>query len=99
MNIVGDFCEETVMAMGLPLAAWRGPCKSKDEGGLGFRSMSLIHETLLGKQLAKYLDKPSLLWARVIQHKYKLPRDVWRLQPLRVESQAWSAVVSEVVKF
>jgi len=39
MNIVGDFCEETVMAMGLPLAAWRGPCKSKDEGGLGFRSV------------------------------------------------------------
>jgi len=51
---------------GLPLAAWRALCKSKDKGGLGFRRMSLVHEALLRKQLAKYLDKPSSLWTRVI---------------------------------
>ena len=49
---------------------------------------------LMEKQLAKFLDKPLSLWARVIQHEYNPTGDVWRLQPRRAASQVWRAEVS-----
>ena len=42
----------------LSLASWTGPCRSEAEGGLSFRNMSQFHEALMGKQLAKFFDKP-----------------------------------------
>ena len=38
---------------------------------MGFRLMRPFHEALLGKPLAKFVAKPSSLWAQVIRHKYR----------------------------
>ena len=54
---------------GLALAAWNGLCKSKKNGGLGFKLLKPFHEALTGKQLGKVYDKAPSLWAHVIQCK------------------------------
>jgi len=53
----------------MALIAWGELCKSKEDGGLGFKLLKTFHEALLGKQLSKFLDQPASLWAKVIRHK------------------------------
>ena len=43
---------------GLALASWEELCMTKANGGLGFRLMKPFHEAFMGKQLAKFFDKP-----------------------------------------
>ena len=78
---------------GLPLAAWDGINKSKDEGGLGFKLKKSFCQTLMGKQLANYFAKPSSIWAEVIKFKYSPSDNIWDLRLNRNVSLAWRDVV------
>ena len=48
---------------GMALVAWEKLCRSKSDGGLGFRLLKPFYEALLGKQFAKFFACPVSLWA------------------------------------
>ena len=45
-------------------------CRSKDEGGLGFKSMAQFNVALLAKKGWRILNNPNSLVAKVLKAKY-----------------------------
>lgn len=50
--------------------SWSSMCRSKMEGGLGFRKLQAFNTALLGKQLWRMHSDPHSLVARVLKAKY-----------------------------
>ncbi|KAA3485169.1 reverse transcriptase [Gossypium australe] len=55
---------------GIHWCQWKFLCRSKDEGGLGFRMMAQFNISLLAKQGWRLLNFPNSLVARVFKGKY-----------------------------
>ncbi|KAM6574521.1 hypothetical protein CsatA_022848 [Cannabis sativa] len=51
-------------------STWDKMCKPKEEGGLGFRSLSEFNQALLAKQGWHLIHKPHSLLARVLKNSY-----------------------------
>ncbi|KAA3485773.1 reverse transcriptase [Gossypium australe] len=55
---------------GIHWCQWKHLCRSKDEGGLGFRNMTQFNISLLAKQGWRLLNCPDSLVAKVFKGKY-----------------------------
>ncbi|XP_012851712.1 PREDICTED: uncharacterized protein LOC105971405 [Erythranthe guttata] len=55
---------------GLAWTSWKELCRSKDQGGLGFRDMRTFNIALLVKQAWRVLTNPDLLLSKIISAKY-----------------------------
>ncbi|KAA3455702.1 reverse transcriptase [Gossypium australe] len=55
---------------GIHWCQWRFLCRSKEEGGLGFRNMAQFNISILAKQGWRLLTLPNSLVARVLKAKY-----------------------------
>ena len=67
MEKIDGYCRRFLWSIdgevhGLARAAWKELCKSKDNGGLGFKLMQQFREALMGKHLENLMDKPPSLW-------------------------------------
>lgn len=54
----------------IPWVSWSDVCKSKQEGGLGIKDLSLFNWALVWKWVGRLLDEKYRLWPRVIFSKY-----------------------------
>ncbi|XP_062021220.1 uncharacterized mitochondrial protein AtMg00310-like [Rosa rugosa] len=50
--------------------AWDVLCKSKLEGGMGFKDLLIYNKALLAKQCWRLLKNPDALWSRVLKARY-----------------------------
>lgn len=84
----------TVEKRKLHLLAWRKLCRSKTEGGLGFRPAREMNKALLAKVGWRLLSDKDSLWARVLRSKYKVGdvHDYSWMVPKGSWSSTWKSV-------
>lgn len=96
----------TNLERGIPWKAWKKICRSKCEGGLGFRNLENFNSTLLGKQFCRLHCYPSSLLARVLKSRYFTDssirkakvgvnpsygwRSIWSSRDILVKGSRWS---------
>ncbi|XP_033139405.1 uncharacterized protein LOC117131069 [Brassica rapa] len=77
---------------GIHWAKWEKVCRSREEGGIGFR---LIHEfnlALLAKQLWRLVQFPDSLVARVLRGRYYRLSSPLRVGPVSSPSYVWTSI-------
>lgn len=76
------------------LINWETICRPKDEGGLGFRSLSLLNQAYMMKLAWGLVATPSKFWVRVLRAKYSCgPAAVPNVQNRNNASALWRAIV------
>ncbi|KAL1200004.1 putative mitochondrial protein [Cardamine amara subsp. amara] len=73
--------------------AWNKMCKSKDEGGLGFRDIGNFNQALLVKQAWRLLHVPNTLIARVYKARYFYKKDFMEAATGGRPSYAWRSIL------
>jgi hypothetical protein len=74
--------------------SWESMGVSKDQGGLGFRDLTMFNKALLAKQVWKILQNPNSLTARIMQAKYFPNASIMEAQLGNRPSQAWRSLLS-----
>uniref|UniRef100_A0A1J3D6G7 Reverse transcriptase domain-containing protein n=1 Tax=Noccaea caerulescens TaxID=107243 RepID=A0A1J3D6G7_NOCCA len=93
MSIIADFWwKNNNDHRGMHWKAWDQMCKSKKQGGLGFRDIKAFNLALLGKQLWRMMTHKDTLMARIFKARY-----FNRSTPLNAElgsrpSYAWRSI-------
>ena len=69
-----------VNGRGMPKAAWKLVCKSKEQGGLGITNLEVQNQALLMKNLDKFYNRKEVPWVNMVWEKHypndKLPGTV-----------------------
>lgn len=61
---------------GLHWKAWEGLCRTKEEGGLGFRRFGYFNQSLVAKQVWRIISKPDSLMAQIFKARYFRNQDI-----------------------
>ncbi|XP_024178242.1 uncharacterized protein LOC112184205 [Rosa chinensis] len=73
---------------------WTALCSPKEEGGLGFRSLTEFNRAMLAKQAWRILTNPSSLIARIYKAKYYLETSFWEAIAHGSPSYSWRSIFS-----
>lgn len=71
---------------------WSKLTRSKADGGMGFRDMTLFNKAMLGKQGWRLMTRPDSLCARVIKGKYYPNGEFMTATRKRKSSETWRAI-------
>ncbi|KAL0314573.1 UNVERIFIED_CONTAM: putative mitochondrial protein [Sesamum angustifolium] len=71
---------------------WRKLCKSKVQGGLGFRDLQVFNLAMLSKQLWRIISKPDSLLCRVLRARYFPDGHVLSAPAGRNPSYTWRSI-------
>ncbi|XP_024196214.1 uncharacterized protein LOC112199424 [Rosa chinensis] len=74
--------------------SWNALCNPKEEGGLGFRSLSDFNSAMLAKQAWRILMTPSSLIARIYKARYFPDTSFWEAMPHTSPSFSWRSIFS-----
>lgn len=64
----------------------------KTKGGLGFRHLSLVNDSLLVKQGWKWIDNPSSLSSAWFLNKYKVPNTEFNFRKTTQDTWSWRGI-------
>ncbi|XP_061998976.1 uncharacterized protein LOC133716286 [Rosa rugosa] len=73
---------------------WNVLCNPKEDGGLGFRSLSNFNSAMLAKQAWRLLTDPLSLIARLYKAKYYPDCSFWEALPHATPSYSWRSIFS-----
>ncbi|KAL6575261.1 hypothetical protein OROMI_012546 [Orobanche minor] len=79
---------------GVKWETWEALCKSKREGGMGFRDLSIFNVAMLGKLVWKLLQNPNSLVARILRARYYASGDLLNAGRGRSPSYIWTSIYS-----
>lgn len=75
---------------------WKKMCKSKIQGGMGFRNLQAFNLAMLAKQAWRQLTNPSSLVARIYRAKYYPSCDVMGAKLGSSPSYAWRSIYNSL---
>ncbi|KAK9666078.1 hypothetical protein RND81_14G158900 [Saponaria officinalis] len=78
--------------------AWRKLCKSKGDGGLGFRHLEDFNTSMLAKQLWRLLKHPNTLVARLMKARYYPTTSPLEASVGHHPSYTWRSIVSDFIR-
>ena len=82
------------------LVDWKSVCKSKFEGGLGLRPVTLMNHALLGKWLWWLGNETEGLWRQLVLAKYGRIREGWEIKERNYKaSTIWKGITSNNASF
>ena len=84
--------EEAKMAW----VGWKKMCKSKAQGGMGFRNLQAFNLAMLAKQAWRLLTNPSTLVARIYRAKYYPSCDIMGAKLGSSPSYAWRSIYNSL---
>ncbi|XP_062028872.1 uncharacterized protein LOC133744858 [Rosa rugosa] len=73
---------------------WNALCNPKEEGGLGFRSLSNFNSAMLVKQVWRVISNPNSLFARLYKAKYYPTESFWTAELHTSPSYSWKSIFS-----
>jgi hypothetical protein len=73
--------------------SWKKMGVSKDQGGLGFRDLSMFNKALLAKQVWRILKNPDSLTAKIMKTKYFPHSSIMEASMGNRPSQAWRSLL------
>ncbi|XP_062014320.1 uncharacterized protein LOC133730820 [Rosa rugosa] len=71
---------------------WKALCNPKEEGGLGFRSLSEFNTAMLAKQAWRVITNPESLCARIFKARYFPQTSFWNVEPHPSPSFSWRSI-------
>ncbi|XP_061993946.1 uncharacterized protein LOC133711884 [Rosa rugosa] len=74
--------------------SWAALCNTKEEGGLGFRSLAEFNSAMLAKQAWRIINNPSSLIARLYAAKYFPSGTFWTAELHASPSYSWRSILS-----
>lgn len=78
---------------GIPWMSWARLCRSKSEGGVGFRDMENFNLALLAKQAWRITTTPELLLSQILKARYFPNRSFFVADLGDRPSQTWSSIL------
>ena len=80
--------------------SWKKMCKSKMNGGMGFKNPQAFNLAMLAKQGWRLISNPNSLVAQIYKARYYLPGDVFQAKLGSSPSYTWRSIFNglEVVK-
>ncbi|KAL5548432.1 hypothetical protein UlMin_003663 [Ulmus minor] len=72
---------------------WRDLCSPKAMGGMGFKNLSAFNQALLGKQIWRFLQRPTSLVAQVFKAKYFPDSSIWEASAPSTSSYIWKSLL------
>lgn len=79
---------------GIHWKKWSSLTMRKEEGGMGFKDLEIMNQSLLAKQAWRIYQDPSALWARVLKGIYFPNKEFLSIAKARNVSWAWSSLLS-----
>ena len=76
--------------------SWRKMCKSKSDGGMGFRNLQAFNLAMLAKQAWQILKNPNSLIARIYKAKYFPFSDILSAKLGCSPSYAWRSIFNSL---
>jgi len=75
------------------LVSWEKLCSSKEEGGLGLRSMGLMNKALMARMGWKLVTDPDSLWASILGSKYLNNSSFFNCEANSKSSYTWRSIL------
>ncbi|XP_048613351.1 uncharacterized protein LOC125587199 [Brassica napus] len=79
---------------GIHWVKWEQLCKSREEGGIGFRMIHEFNLAILGKQQWRLVQFPDSLLARVLRGRYFCFSSALRLNDVNNPSYGWRSIMA-----